>query len=304
MFSYVLYIQVRSCTLEVGKFSLLTFVKVADSTQIKIKMNITNIITLLKVVSSRLIMAVLFLIVVLPSSSIQAQDPDEEGEIFWSDDEDIESEEDEFADEEEFLDDDEYYEDEEEGDYDDEEYYEDNTNIDEEDEFEEDLNVSSKEVTRSGWSVDISGSAARLVNYTLWKEYGLNESSWEPSMQGKVSIEAPYMLKVLGLRFRIGAEVGTFGFADLTPRGAELKGVSGVLLASIPAGPGKIKMGTGFFGKSMGFIFEATYGIALGSLDLRVGLRSTELMSAIDDKDKSLGHLGWMDGVMALGVNF
>ena len=22
------------------------------------------------------------------------------------------------------------------------------------------------------------------------------------------------------------------------------------------------------------------------------------------DKDKSLGHLGWMDGVMALGVNF
>ena len=53
---------------------------------------------------------------------------------------------------------------------------------------------------RSGWSVDISGAAARLVNYTLWKEYGLNESSWEPSMQGKVSIEAPYMLKLLGLR--------------------------------------------------------------------------------------------------------
>ena len=267
-------------------------------------MNIINIITLLKVVSSRLIVAALFLIVALPSSSIQAQDPDEEGEIFWSDDEDIESEEDEFAEEEEFLDDDEYYEDDEEDDYDDDEYYDDNTIIDEEDEFEEDLNVSSKEVTRSGWSVDISGSAARLVNYTLWKEYGLNESSWEPSVQGKLSVEAPYMLNVLGLRFRIGAEIGTFGFIDLTPRSAELKGVSGVLLAAIPAGPGKIKMGTGIFGKSMGFIFEATYGIALGSLDLRLGLRSTELMSAIDDKDKSLGHLGWMDGVMALGVNF
>ena len=266
-------------------------------------MNIINIITLLKVVSLRLIVAALFLIVALPSSSIQAQDPDEEGEIFWGDDEDIELEEDEFADEEEFLDD-EYYEDDEVDDYDDEEYYDDNTIIDEGDELEENLNVSSKEVTRSGWSVDISGSAARLVNYTLWKEYGLNESSWEPSVQGKVSIEAPYMLNVLGLRFRVGAEVGTFGFVDLTPRSAELKGVSGVLLAAIPAGPGKIKMGTGIFGKSMGFIFEATYGIALGSLDLRVGLRSTELMSAIDDKDKSLGHLGWMDGVMALGVNF
>lgn len=269
-------------------------------------MTIINIFTLLKKVSSRLIVAALFSIAVLPSSSLQAQDPDDEGEIFWSDDEDVDSEEDEFADEEEFLDDDEYYEDEEieEDDYDDEEYYDDNTVMDEEDEFEEDLNISSEEMTRSGWSVDISGSAARLVNYTLWKEYGLNESSWEPSVQGKVSIEAPYMLNVLGLRFRVGAEVGTFGFVDLTPRSAELKGVSGVLLAAIPAGPGKIKMGTGFFGKSMGFIFEATYGIALGSIDLRFGLRSTELMSAIDDKDKSLGHLGWMDGVMALGVNF
>jgi hypothetical protein len=269
-------------------------------------MIITNTFTLLKIVSSRFIVVVLFLIVALFSSSLQAQDPDDEGEIFWSDEEDTELDEDEFADEEEFLDDDDYYEDEEdeEGDYEDEEYYDENTDIDEEDELEEDLEVSSSEMTRSGWSVDISGSAARLVNHTLWKEYGLNETSWEPSIQGKVSIEAPYMLNVLGLRFRIGAEVGTFGFIDLTPRSAELKGISGVLLASIPAGPGKIKMGTGFFGKSMGFIFEATYGIALGSLDLRLGLRSTELMSAIDDKDKSLGHLGWMDGVMALGVNF
>ena len=112
------------------------------------------------------------------------------------------------------------------------------------------------------------------------------------------------MLKLLGLRFRLGAEVGTFGFKDLTPREAELKGVSTVILAAIPAGPGKIKMGTGIFGKSMGFVFEATYGVALGSLDLRLGLRSTELISATDDKERSLGHLGWMDSVVALGVNF
>ena len=263
-----------------------------------------DILTLLKIVSSRFIATLLLITIVLPTSALQAQDPDEQGEIFWGDDEEIESEEDEFADEEDFLDDEAYYDDEEEEDYDDEEYYDDNTTIDEEDEFEENLEASSSELTRSGWSVDISGSAARLVNYTLWKEYGLNESSWEPSIQGKVSIEARYMLSILGLRFRIGAEVGTFGFIDLTPRQAELKGISGVLLAAIPAGPGKIKMGTGFFGKSMGFMFEATYGIALGSLDLRFGLRSTELMSAIDSKDKSLGHLGWMDGVMALGVNF
>ena len=175
--------------------------------------------------------------------------------------------------------------------------------IDDEDLDEEQIEPAGQ-INRSGWSVDISGVTARLVNYTLWKEFDLNESSWEPSLQGKISIEAPYMLKLLGLRFRLGAEAGTFGFVDLSPRQAELKGVSAVLLASIPAGPGKIKMGTGVFGKSMGFVFEATYGIALGSLDLRLGLRSTELMSAVDDKNRSLGHLGWMDGVMALGINF
>ena len=267
-------------------------------------MSVKNILYLLKIISSRCFLVFLFISVYVPVSHVQAQNPDDEGEIFWDDEQDYELEEDEFADEEEFLDDDEYYEDEEDYDDDyDDEYYEDNEIIDDE-EFDEENNESVGEIDRSGWSIDISGAAARLVNYTLWREYGLNESSWEPSIQGKISIEAPYMLKLSILRFRLGLEVGTYGFKDLTPREAELKGLSAVLLASVPAGPGKIKMGTGMFGKSMGFIFEATYGIALGSLDIRAGLRSTELMSAVDDKERSLGHLGWMDGVFALGVNF
>ena len=267
-------------------------------------MFVKNIFCLLKIISFRYLFSLLLFGATVPYSFLQAQDPDEEGEIFWDDEEEYEFEEDEFVDEEEFLDDDEYYEDEE--DYDeeyDDEYYDENEIIDEED-FDEEQITAAGQMERSGWSVDFSGAAARLVNYTLWKEYGLSESSWEPSMQGKVSVEAPYMLKLLGLRFRVGAEIGTFGFTDLTPREAQLKGISAVVLASIPAGPGKIKLGTGVFGKSMGFMFEATYGIALGSIDLRVGLRSTELISAIDSKDRSFGHLGWMDGVMALGVNF
>ena len=226
--------------------------------------------------SFRCLFVCLFLGTSAPSSYLQAQDPDEEGEISWGDEEEFELEEDEFADEDEFLDDDEYYEDEE--DYDeeyDDEYYEDIEVLDDED-FDDDRFESSDQLDRSGWSVDISGYSTRLVNYTLWKEYGLIESSWNPTMQGKISIEAPYMLKIIGIRFRAGAEVGTFGFTDLTPRQAELKGISALVLASIPAGPGKIKLGTGVFGKSMGFIFEATYGIALGSLDLRLGLRSTD----------------------------
>tara|TARA_B100000579_G_scaffold319167_1_gene268726 strand:+ start:1071 stop:1829 length:759 start_codon:yes stop_codon:yes gene_type:complete len=251
---------------------------------------------------------VLSLLVIMPFDYVQAQDPDEEGEIFWGDDEDEGLDEDEFE-EEEFLDDEDYYdEEEEEEDYgsDDEEesYYDDNRFIDDEDDYGEDVEQIANEIDRSGWSVDISGSTPRLVNYTLWKEFALADSVWTPTMDGRISIEAPYMFNFFGLRFRAGAEFGTFGFTDLSPREAEIKGVSALALVSIPAGPGKIKIGSGIFGKSMGFMFEATYGIAMGSLDLRIGMRSTEIMSANDSADRSLGHLGWMDGLMVLGVNF
>ena len=265
-------------------------------------------VSLLKIVCSHYVWIVLSFVVLIPDASVYAQDPDEEGEIFWDEEEDEDIEEDEFEEEDEYLDDDDYYgEDEDEEDYslDEDEYSSgDSGFIDDEDDYGEDEDEAASAVDRSGWSVDLSGSTTRLVNYTLWKEYGLAEEIWEPKMGGRVSIEAPYMFSLLGLRFRAGAEFGSFGFTDLTPRAAELKGVSAVALVSIPAGPGKIKMGTGVFGKSMGFMFEATYGIAMGALDIRVGMRTTEVMSAIDSADRSLGHLGWMDGLMVLGVNF
>ena len=211
--------------------------------------------------------------------------------------------------EDEFLDDEDYYdEEEEEEDYgsDDEEefYYDDNRFIDDEDVYEENVEKIANDIDRSGWSIDISGSTPRLVNYTLWKEFALADSVWTPTMDGRMSIEAPYMFNLFGFRFRAGAEFGTFGFRDLSPREAEIKGVSALALVSIPAGPGKIKIGSGIFGTSFGFMFEATYGIALGSLDLRLGMRSTEIMSATDSADRKFGHLGWMDGLMVLGVNF
>ena len=252
---------------------------------------------------------VLLFIVIVPSNYVQAQDPDDEGEIFWGDDEIDEFEEDEFE-EDEYLDDDEYYDEEDEeeeedfGSEDDESYYDDNRFIDDEDDYRQDEKQAANDVDRSGWNIDISGSTPRLVNYTLWKEFNLNESVWTPKMDGRISFEAPYMLNILGLRFRAGAEIGTFGFTDLSEREAELKGISALALVSIPAGPGKIKIGSGIFGSSLGFMFEATYGIALGSLDLRIGMRSTEIMSATDSADRSFGHLGWMDGLMVLGVNF
>ncbi len=272
-------------------------------------MVVKNIISLLKWMCSYYVWIILAFVVLTPSVSVYAQDPDEEGLIFWGDEEEEEeTAEDEFEDEEEYLDDEEYYDEEEEAEEDygdeDESYYEDNRLIEDEDDYGQDEDQAAGEVDRSGWSVDISGSTPRLVNYTLWKEFALADSVWTPKMDAKVSIEAPYMFNLLGLRFRAGAEFGTFGFTDLSPREAELKGVSAVALISIPAGPGKIKMGTGIFGKSMGFMFEATYGIAMGALDLRIGMRSTEILGATDSADRTLGHLGWMDGLMVLGVNF
>ena len=56
-------------------------------------------------VSFRCLFTLLFIGISLPYSHLQAQDPDEEGEISWGDEEEYELEEDEFADEEEFLDD-------------------------------------------------------------------------------------------------------------------------------------------------------------------------------------------------------
>lgn len=265
-------------------------------------------ISRLKILCPYYVWIVLSFMILIPDSNVYAQDPDEEGEIFWGDEDDDELGADEFEEEDEYLEDEDYYDDdEEEEDYsedEEEDYSEDSGLFDDEDDYEEEEAEAASELDRSGWSVDLSGSTTRLVNYTLWKEYGLLEEIWEPKMDGRVSIEAPYMFNLLGLRFRAGAEFGTFGFTDLTPRGAELKGVSAVALVSIPAGPGKIKIGSGLFGKSMGFMFEATYGIALGALDIRIGMRSTEVMSATDSIDRSLGHLGWMDGLMVLGVNF
>ena len=261
-----------------------------------------------------LLWSLLTMVIFLPTSLVHAQDPgDEEGEIFWGGEEDDEGEEEEYDEEDEYLDDEEYYEeDDEEYDEEDDEEYEDEGDEEYEDEGDEEYDEEgdliddeiADEAAPMGWSVDISGSRPRLVNYTLWDQFNLQESIWAPGVDARVSIEAPYLLQMMGMRFRIGAEVGTFGFKDLSPREAELKGITAMGIVSFPAGPGKIKGGAGVIGTSPGFIFEATYGMAIGTLDMRLGIRTTEVMSAIDSVERELGHLGWMDMVVVLGVNF
>jgi len=47
-------------------------------------------------------------------------------------------------------------------------------------------------------------------------------------------------------------------------------------IISFPAGPGKIKFGVGMVGASAGFSMEASYGMRIGNLEIRGGIRSTE----------------------------
>ena len=53
------------------------------------------------------------------------------------------------------------------------------------------------------------------------------------------------------MRFRFGAEFGTFGFEDaMPPKTAELKGITAMGITSFPVGPGKSKFSVVIIGFS------------------------------------------------------
>ena len=197
----------------------------------------------------------------IPNDVIYAQDVDEDGEMFWGDDEEYEDDED---------------------DYD-----------------SEDINLAD-EAENMGWSIDISGSAPRFVNESLM--------NWNSSINLRASVEAPFLMQLMGMRFRFGAEVGTFGFEDaMPPKAAELKGVTAMGITSFPVGPGKIKLGIGIIGSSVGSMFESSYGFKLGSLTLRVGIRYAKVLTPGSDVKEAFvigpKTLNWMDGLVAVGIN-
>ena len=238
--------------------------------------------------------------IILPNDLIYAQDLDEEGEMFWGDEEEYEDDEEDYEDDEE-----EYEDDEEDYEYDEEEYEDDEEDYeDDEEEYEDefdsiDINLAD-EAENMGWSIDISGSAPRFVNESLM--------TWNSSINVRASIEAPFLMQAMGMRFRFGAELGTFGFEDaLPPKTAELKGITAMGITSFPVGPGKIKTGIGIIGSSVGSMFESSYGMKLGSLSLRVGVRYARVLTPGEDvKDAFVNEpetLRWRDGLVAVGIN-
>ena len=241
-------------------------------------------------------------ILLSPSSVVFAQDDSVE-EIFWGDDEEVDLDEDFEFSEDEFSEDDEG--DLEGFDFDDDEFSDDEFSDDEfsddgSDDFSEDFSEPEEDIgeaaDRLGYTLNLSGSSPGFVNHQL--------QTYNSSVDARISFEMPILLQIAGIRFRLGAEVGTFSFKNYLPRGGEYKGIHATGILSFPAGPGQVKLGAGLVGGGMGIVAENTYGMTLGNaVDLRVGIRSTTSLGAKDTKKYDLGTVSWLDGVLALGFN-
>jgi len=241
-------------------------------------------------------------ILLSPSSVVFAQDDSVE-EIFWGDEEEVDLDEDFEFSEDEFSEDDEG--DLEGFDFDDDEFSDDEFSDDEfsddgSDDFSEDFSEPEEDIgeaaDRLGYTLNLSGSSPGFVNHQL--------QTYNSSVDARISFEMPILLQIAGIRFRLGAEVGTFSFKNYLPRGGEYKGIHATGILSFPAGPGQVKLGAGLVGGGMGIVAENTYGMTLGNaVDLRVGIRSTTSLGAKDTKKYDLGTVSWLDGVLALGFN-
>ena len=247
------------------------------------------------------------IVFILPSNVLYAQDDTVE-EIFWGDEEEEEGLDEEF----DFSEDDEdmeglEFEDEEFSDdeFGDEEFSDDEFDdefIDDEDmgDFEEDFAEEEENIaeaaSRLGYTLNIVGTSPGFVNHGL--------RTYNSGVNFRASFELPMLLQIGPVRFRVGAEVGTFKFANYKPIGGTYSGVHATGILSFPAGPGQVKIGGGMVGKGLGFIAENSYGFALGNaLDIRLGIRSTTAFGVKDDKKNDIGTASWMDGLLILGIS-
>jgi hypothetical protein len=241
-------------------------------------------------------------LVYTPFSVVNAQDDVDDVEEYWGDDEEYEDD-DEYEDDE-YLDDE--YEDDE---YEDDEY-EDDEYEDEEPDPRKKKNSSNKNKGRGSRAQSLSDDADNL-GYTIDLALGsprftnINLINWSSGVDMRGSVEFPVLMQVGNARFRFGGEIGTFNYKQAVPPATDTySGISAMGIMAFPAGPGKIKIGGGVIGSSPGFMFEASYGISVaGIMDIRAGVRSTEVMEGTTEAGLKIGRTGWMDGQIVLGIN-
>ena len=239
----------------------------------------------------------LFIFLLTPLDNIYAQD--DSGEIFWGDEEEddefFEEDEEFFEEDEEFLDEDAFF-DEEEGE---DEFFEDEGEF-EEDEFDEG-ELSSTELSdvalKMGYTLTIHGASPGLVSHSLY--------TYNSFVNFRLGVEMPVLMQVLGIRFRLGAELGTMKVEDYYPPAtATYSGMTLIGLVSIPAGASQVKLGGGLVGGSVGMIVETTYGLTIGNaLGIRLGMRYTGSAGAKNSEDVPFeGPASWLEGVFVLAV--
>ena len=240
----------------------------------------------------------LFIFLFTPLEIIYAQD-DDSGEFLGEEEEDEEffEEDEEFLedDDEEFEDDPDAFFDEEEGD----EFYEDEGEF-EEDEFDEG-ELSSTELSdvamKIGYTLTIHGASPALVSHSLY--------TYNSFANFRLGVEMPILMQIMGIRFRLGAEIGTMKFEDYYPPAtATYKGLTLLGLVSIPAGASQVKLGGGLVGSSVGIMAESTYGLTIGNaLGIRFGMRYTGSTGAKNSDDVAFeGPASWLEGVFVLAV--
>ena len=244
----------------------------------------------------RLTSCLLFIFLLTPLDNIYAQD--DSGEIFWGDedeeDEFFEEDEEFFEEDEEFLDEDAFFDEEEE-----DEFFEDEGEFEEE-EFDEG-ELSSTELSdvalKMGYTLTLHGASPGLVSHSLY--------TYNSFVNFRLGVEMPVLMQVLGIRFRLGAELGTMKFEDYYPPAtATYAGMTLIGLVSIPAGASQVKLGGGLVGGSVGMIVESTYGLTIGNaLGIRLGMRYTGSTGAKNSEDVPFeGPASWVEGVFVLAV--
>ena len=244
------------------------------------------------------------LLIFTPFTNLSAQDEEDDSveEIFWGDEEEEGLDEEfDFSEDEELGDEDlEGFEFEDEGfeeDFGDDEEFDDEEFDDEfAEDFEEPEESAAEAAQRLGYTLNIVGASPGFASHQL--------RTYNSGMNFRASFEFPMLLQMGPVRFRLGAEVGTFKFTNYKPIGGVYSGVHVTGILSFPAGPGQVRLGGGMVGSGFGVIAENTYGFAVGNaLDIRIGLRSTTAFNVTDDKKNKLGTIGWLDGILVLGVS-
>ena len=162
-------------------------------------------------------------------------------------------------------------------------------------------------VTNPGFTIGFIGSLPSYVKDTA----GMTIVQYNSGIDFKLVFETPYQFQWLGLTYRPGLEIGTFDFKKTNPFNEQYTGMMVTATLSIPAGPGKFKLGTGMIGGNFGFTAENSYGLSLGeTFKLSLGIRSTTAFNVVvdnpddpDDPNNNLGNVSWIDGLLIIGIN-